>query len=40
MLLAAATNERTGLFKIKSAPTKGLYQHLAEHPGTKVALTG
>ena len=40
VLLAAATNERTGLFKIKSAPTKGLYQHLAEHPGTKVALTG
>ena len=40
VLLAAATNEKTGLFKIKSAPTKGLYQHLAEHPDTKVALTG
>ena len=37
---AAVTNERTGLFKIKSAPTKGLYQHMAEHPGTRVALTG
>ena len=40
VVLAVATNERTGLFKIKSAPTKGLYQHLAEHPGTRVALTG
>jgi predicted membrane-bound spermidine synthase len=40
VLLAAASNEKTGLFKIKTAPTKGLYQHLAEHPGTKVALTG
>ena len=40
VLLAAGTNESTGLFKIKSAPTKGLYQHLAEHPGTKVTLTG
>ena len=40
VVLAAATGERTGLFKIKSAPTKGLYQHLAEHPGTKVELTG
>lgn len=40
VVLAAATNERTGLFKIKSAPTKGLYRHMAEHPGTKVVLTG
>ena len=40
VLLAAATNERTGLFKIGSAPTKGLHQHLAAHPGTRVALTG
>ena len=40
VLLAAATNESTGIFKIKSAPTKGLYQHMAENPGTRVALTG
>ena len=31
--LALLTNERTGLFKIKSAPTKGLYQHMADAPG-------
>ena len=35
VLVAAATNERTGLFKIKSAPTKGLYQHLARAPGAR-----
>ncbi|HVQ30819.1 MAG TPA: hypothetical protein VMV21_14615, partial [Vicinamibacteria bacterium] len=40
VLLAAVTNESTGIFKIKSAPTKGLYQHMAENPGTRVALTG
>lgn len=40
VLLAAGTNESTGLFKIKSAPTKGLYQHMAETPGTRVVLTG
>jgi predicted membrane-bound spermidine synthase len=33
-------NERTGVFKIRSAPTKGMYQHMAARPGTKVALTG
>ena len=40
LVVALLTNERTGLFKIKSAPTKGLYQHMADHPGTRVALTG
>jgi predicted membrane-bound spermidine synthase len=40
VLVAAVTNERTGLFKIGSAPTKGLHQHIAAHPGAQVALTG
>jgi SAM-dependent methyltransferase len=40
VLAAIATNERTGLFMIKSAPTKGMYQHLAKYPDTKVVLTG
>jgi hypothetical protein len=40
ILVAAVTNERTGLFKIGSAPTKGLHQHLAEHPGARIELTG
>jgi hypothetical protein len=33
-------NDRTGLFKIRSAPTKGMYQHLAATPGARLALTG
>jgi hypothetical protein len=40
VLLAVGLNEKTGLFKIKSAPTKGMYQHMAARPGTRVALTG
>jgi predicted membrane-bound spermidine synthase len=40
VILAVAQNERSGLFRIRSAPTKGMYQQMAEHPGTKVALTG
>jgi predicted membrane-bound spermidine synthase len=40
MLLGIATHESTGFFKIKSAPTKGMYRHMAEHPGTRVAMTG
>jgi len=40
VLAGAFTNESTGIFKIRSAPTKGMYRHMAEHPGTKVALTG
>lgn len=39
VLIAVATNERTGVFKIHSAPTKGLYQHLAATPGSTIALT-
>ncbi len=40
ILAAVAVNERTGLFKIRSAPTKGLYQHLAATPGARIELTG
>ena len=40
VLLAIGANERTGLFKIRSAPTKGLYRHMAATPGAKIALTG
>ena len=40
VLAAVGLNEKTGAFKIKSAPTKGMYQHMAARPGTKVALTG
>ena len=40
VLAAMGLNERTGLFKIRSAPTKGLYRHMAATPGSKIALTG
>jgi hypothetical protein len=40
VLAALALNERSGVFKIRSAPTKGMYQHMAARPGTTVALTG
>lgn len=40
VLAAIGVNERTGLFKIRSAPTKGLYRHMAATPGSKIALTG
>jgi SAM-dependent methyltransferase len=40
VLAAIGLNERTGLFKIRSAPTKGLYRHMAATPGSKIALTG
>ena len=40
LVAAVGLNERTGLFKIRSAPTKGLYRHMAGTPGAKVALTG
>ena len=40
VLAALGLNERTGVFKIRSAPTKGMYQHMAARPGTKVVLTG
>lgn len=37
---AVFVNESTGAFKIRSAPTKGMYQHMAATPGSAVALTG
>jgi hypothetical protein len=37
---AVALNQRTGLFLIRSAPTKGLYRHMAETPGSRIVLTG
>jgi hypothetical protein len=40
VLAAIGVNERTGLFEIRSAPTKGLYRHMAATPGSKIALTG
>jgi prepilin-type processing-associated H-X9-DG protein len=40
VLSALGLNERTGIFKIRSAPTKGMYQHMAARPETRVALTG
>jgi predicted membrane-bound spermidine synthase len=40
VLVAIGANEQTGLFKIRSAPTKGLYRHMAATPGSKIALTG
>jgi len=40
VLAAVALNERSGLFRIRSAPTKGLYRHVAATPGATIALTG
>ncbi len=40
VLVALGANERSGLFKIRSAPTKGLYRHMAATPGSAIALTG
>ena len=40
VLAAVAVNEQSGLFKIRSAPTKGLYRHMAATPGSTIALTG
>ncbi len=40
VLVGLAVNERTGLFKIHSAPTKGLYRQMAAAPGSRIALTG
>jgi SAM-dependent methyltransferase len=40
VLVAVGANERTGFFKIKSAPSKAMYRHLAENPQARVALTG
>jgi hypothetical protein len=40
LLALVGVNEGSGLFKIRSAPTKGMYQHLAATPGARIALTG
>jgi predicted membrane-bound spermidine synthase len=40
VIAAIAVNERSGVFKIQSAPTKGLYRHMAATPGARIALTG
>lgn len=40
VVLAVAANEQTGAFKIRSAPTKGMYRHMAAAPGARIALTG
>ena len=40
VLAALALNQRQGLFNIRSAPTKGLYRHMAATPGAKIVLTG
>ncbi|MGE5125962.1 MAG: hypothetical protein ACM3PV_06710, partial [Betaproteobacteria bacterium] len=40
ILAALAVNGQTGLFKIHSAPTKGLYRQMAATPGAKIELTG
>ena len=40
VLAAVGLNERTGAFKIHSAPTKGLYRHVAANPGARIVLTG
>lgn len=40
VLAAIGLNERHGLFRIRSAPTKGLYRHMAATPGAGIALTG
>jgi hypothetical protein len=40
VLTALGLNERTHLFSIRSAPTKGLYRHMAATPGARIALTG
>ncbi len=33
-------NGQIGIFNIHSAPTKGMYRHMAATPGARVALTG
>ncbi len=40
ILAALAVNMRTGFLNIHSAPTKGLYRHMAAAPGSKIELTG
>src|SRR5262245_18619086 len=40
VLAALAAQLASGAFGIRSAPNKGMYQHLAAHPEARVALTG
>src|SRR5262245_35652722 len=40
LLAVVVVQERSGAFSIKSAPTKGMYRHMAAHPGSRIALTG
>ena len=40
ILAALVSNERVGLFMIRSAPTKGMYRHMARNPALKRVLTG
>ena len=40
VVAALALNQTTGLFLIRSAPTKGLYRHVAHTPGAQIVLTG
>jgi SAM-dependent methyltransferase len=37
---ALVAHDQAGLFQIRSAPTKGMYQHLAAEPRARVASTG
>jgi predicted membrane-bound spermidine synthase len=40
LLAAVALQGRSGLFSIRSAPTKGMYKHMGSYPGSRIALTG
>jgi predicted membrane-bound spermidine synthase len=40
VLAALGAQLGRGAFGIRSAPRKGMYQHMAAHPGSQVALTG
>ena len=40
VLAALVLHDRTGLFNIRSAPTKGMYRHMAAEPGARRDLTG
>lgn len=40
MVVLVVANGSTGFFNIRSAPTKGLYRHMAATPGSKIVLTG
>jgi hypothetical protein len=40
VLGALVVNAHTGFLNIHSAPTKGLYRHMAKAPGSRIELTG